>query len=443
MIEFMPVGGYSEFGRNMTAIKIDDEVVVIDMGLHMSNYIALHEAHISKVLSTTLLQRHDAIPDFQLISHWAKKVKAIIPTHAHLDHIGAIPFISKKFNADIICSPFTGEVLRAILKDDRRTIPNKIRTLSPNSTYQISKNIELQFISITHSTPEAVLVVIKTKYGNIVYSNDFKLDMTPTLGKAPDLKKIGDIGNVIAYIADCTNAKKEGTAPSESDAKEQLGDILHHNDFSQNGIIVTTFSSHIARLKAIVEYGRQLNRKVVFLGRSLSKYVEAAKSVGLYDFADVEIIRFKPNIMKKLNQISKNRSQYLTVVTGHQGEPQSVLSRMVDGGLKYHFKKDDVIIFSCRIIPNEINYAAREILENKLLDKKQNMYTDVHASGHGSKNDLTKMINLLKPKYFIPSHGESDSLIAFKDLVVELGYSEDSVKIVKNGDLLKLNPKDF
>ena len=190
VVQIFAVGGYSEIGRNMTAIKVDDEVVICDMGIHLENYIRYTEDEDISRLTKEELTEQNAIPDISVIEGWKDKVKAIIPTHAHLDHIGAIPFLSDEFKAPIICTPFSAAVVNAILKDARMRIKNKIIELNPNSTYNLSKNITIEFINITHSTPQTVMIAIHTKYGTIIYANDFKLDMDPPLGKKPDFARL-------------------------------------------------------------------------------------------------------------------------------------------------------------------------------------------------------------------------------------------------------------
>ena len=335
-IEIRAVGGYQEVGKNMTAIKVDDEVVIIDMGIHLPNYINYTEDQEILKLSAKKLIAAGAIPDDSMIRDWKDKVIAIVTTHAHLDHIAAMPYLAGKYKCPIIATPFTCAVLKKILQDEKIKLPNKLVGLDRDQTKKLSKNIELIFVGITHSIPQTVTIALRTKYGILTYSNDFKLDNTPVLGKKPNyqlLKKLGDEGVNIS-IVNCLYAWNHAKTPSESTVRQMLMDVMFNTKTKGCGMIVTTFSSHIERLKTIVECGHKLNRKDVFLGRSLSKYSSAAKEVGLYDFKGVEIIRYARQVRQKLKEIQRNgKENYLVVCTGHQGEPKAILSRLARGDL--------------------------------------------------------------------------------------------------------------
>ena len=249
MIEIYAVGGYNEVGKNCTAIKVDDEVVIIDLGIHLESYIKLTEDEDILNINPDKLMKVGAIPDISVLNKIKDKVKAIIISHAHLDHLGAVPYLADKFDAPIIGTPFTIEVIKSILNEDKITLRNKIMTLNSNSSYDISKNIKAEFIHITHSTPQTVLVALHTKYGTVLYANDFKLDMHPVLGKKPNFKRLEEIGkeNVIALIVESTYANDARKMPSESVAKEMLREAMMETENKNNLILVTTFSSHIAK----------------------------------------------------------------------------------------------------------------------------------------------------------------------------------------------------
>ncbi len=286
-IEICTLGGYNEIGKNCTAIKVDDEVILCDMGVFLEPYIKLTEDEDIINISTDQMMQVGAIPDISKIADWKKKVKAIIPTHAHLDHIAGIPFLAKKFKkAELLGTPYTIQVIQAILKDEKMSIPNSIKTLSPNSIYQLTKNIKIEFINMTHSTPQTAMLAIHTKYGTILYCNDFKFDSTPTLGKKPNFKRLKELGEkgILALICDSTYAPLRAKTPSEAVAKEMLKEVMLGTDSTDKAVIVTTFSSHLARLKSIIEFGKKMNRKILLIGRSLSKYVYAGQ--------DIKIIKF-------------------------------------------------------------------------------------------------------------------------------------------------------
>ncbi len=444
MIELAAVGGFSEVGRNMTAVRIDNEVVVIDIGLHMENYVKLTNDEDILNISAEDLLTSDSVPNIKLIEDWTSMVKLIMPSHAHLDHVGGIPYLSKFFNAaDILATPFTTAVLRNILTEEKIRIKNKIRTLNVNSVYTLSDNVKIEFISITHSTPQSVVVAVHTKNGTILYANDFKFDLYPTIGKKPDFEKLKQLGDngVLALIIDSTYAGLHQKMPSESVAKEMLKDVLLGTDNANKAIIVTTFASHIARLKSIVEFGNKLKRKVVFLGRSLSKYVAAAESTGIVNLSkDAEIVKYSRQIKKRLKRIMKEgKEKYLLVVTGHQGEPGSTLCKMANNEFDFKFSPGDQIIFSCRVIPTPTNIANREQLEKQLNKHGVRIYTDIHVSGHSAREDHREMVQLVRPKHIIPAHGPLEMTSKMAELAYEMGYSPNKVHLMKNGQRIRLD----
>ena len=444
MIEICAVGGYNEVGKNMTAIKVDDEVVIIDMGLHMENYIKFTEEDEDvRNISAAQLLKVGAIPDDSVIKDWRSKVKAIIPTHAHLDHVGALIFLANKYKAPIICTPFTREVIKTISTDEKIKLKNNIKTLNVNSTYKLSKNITVEFINMTHSTPQTVMVALHTKYGVILYANDFKFDNHPIIGKKPNYKRLKELSKkgVLCAIVDCTRAKRHVKTPSENVAREMLRDVMLGTDSKNKTVIVTTFSSHLARLKSIVEFGKRMNRKIVFLGRSLAKYTQSGENIGLVNFSkEVEIVKFGKQIRRKLKEIEADgREKYLMVVTGHQGEPKATLSKIADKVLPFKLYSEDHIIFSCTIIPSPTNIANREMLENKLKKHGVRIFKDIHVSGHAAREDLRDLINLVQPKNLIPAHGDYSMKDAFVELAMDKGYKVGkNIHILEDGGKLKL-----
>ena len=438
MIEIYAVGGYNEVGKNCTAVRVDDEVVVIDLGIHLESYIKLTEDEDLIKISPEKLMHAGAVPNISVLD----KVKAIIISHAHLDHLGAVPYLANRLDAPIIGTPFTMEVIKAILKDDKIKLNNEIRAVNPNSYCNISKNIKAEFIHITHSTPQTALVALHTKYGVILYANDFKLDFSPVLGKKPNMKRLEEISkeNLIALIVESTYASDATKTPSESVAREMLKEVMLNTENKNNLMIVTTFSSHIARLKSIIEFGKKLGRKVVFMGRSLSKYSKAAEAVGIVRFSkEVEFVKFGKQVKRKLRIIDREREKYLLVVTGHQGEHESVLYRMTRGDLKFELHPEDIVIFSCRTIPTPTNIANREALETDLRKSGVRIFKDIHQSGHAAREDLRDFISILKPRNIIPAHGTKEMKDALADLAEEMGYKRDrNVFLVKDGHKIEV-----
>jgi len=441
MIEICTVGGYNEVGKNMTAVNVDGEVVIFDMGIHLESYIKYTEDEDIINVDPSELIKVGAVPDITKIEKWKDKVKAIIPTHAHLDHIGAVPYISSNYDAPILGTPFTIAVLKSILKDEKITIKNKIMKLAPNSVFQISKNLKVEFINITHSTPQTVMVALHTKYGVILYANDFKFDRFPTLGEKPNFKRLKELGKkgVLCLIVDSTYSRSCKKTPSESVAKEMLKDVLLGTGNKGKAVFVTTFSSHIARLRSIVECGKKMNRKIVFLGRSLSKYCKASESVGIAKFSDVKIVKYRNDIKRTLGKINKTgMGKYLVVLTGHQGEPKAALSRIVNGELGFNFEPDDHVVFSCKTIPTPTNIENRRVLETKLKNQHVRIFTDIHVSGHAAREDSRDLIELVRPKHIIPAHGEHKMTSAMAELALEMGYKEKGIHVMKNGQTLAI-----
>ena len=440
MAEIYAVGGYDEVGKNCTVIRVKDDAVMLDLGVHIESYINYTDDEELVTVNPSELIKAGAVPDISVVNNIRNKIRAIIPTHAHLDHLGGIPYLGNKFKAPVIGTAYTIEVLKTILKDDRIKLNNQIKTLSANSSVKVSDNIKIEFINTTHSTPQTVMVALHTQEGIILYANDFKLDLFPVLGKKPNFKRLEELGNkgVLALIVDSTYAAENKKTPSENVAREMLKDVLSI-PAKKGVIIVTTFSSHLARLKSIIEFGKKINRKIIFLGRSLSKYVKAGEKVGIISFTkDIRMVRFGKDINKILKEVEKNRERYLLVVTGHQGEPKAMLSKMARKELEFGFSDNDHVIFSCKTIPTSINIKNRDILENELKGYGVRVFKDIHQSGHAAREDLRDLIKLIKPKHVIPAHGDKEMENALADLAFEEGYKTENVHIMKDGDKISL-----
>jgi ribonuclease J len=401
----------------------------------LDKYIEYTEDEDLVDLSPKSLIRIGAVPDIKKIDHIRHQVKAICLGHAHLDHIGAVPYLGNKFDCSIHGSYFTIQVLKAIIADEKIELRNNLVAHKENCKFRVSKNITVEFINMTHSTPQTVLIAVHTKYGTVLYANDFKLDKAPVLGQKPNFRRLGRL-KVRALILDSLYAPSSMKTPSESIAREMLKDVLLGVNSKGKAVVVTTFSSHIARLKSVVDVGKKLNRKIVFLGRSLAKYVQAAEEVGLVKFSDkVKILRYKSQINRFLKTLSRPE-KYLLVVTGHQGEPKAVLSRMANGLFRFH--PEDQVIFSCKVIPVPINFANRGKLERTLKDKHVRIFRDIHVSGHACREDHRDFINLVKPEHVIPAHGNIHMFNAMKDLALEMGYQENKIHLLDNGKPLVL-----
>jgi len=440
-LEIFTVGGYEEVGKNCTAIKVDDEVIIIDMGLHLPNYIKYTEEEGETVAKFTAkeLKRVGAIPNDDFIRDLRKKVKAIFSTHAHLDHIGAIPYLANKYDCPVFAPAFACAVLRSISRDDKIVIRNKINTIRPGNVIKVSNNIKVEVINSTHSIPQITMLAVHTKYGTVLYTNDFKFDDMPILGQKPDYKAIEQLGDrgVHALIVDSLYADEAIKTPSESVAREMLRDVMIGVRSKGRAMIVTTFSSHLARSKSIVEFGRKLNRNIVFLGRSMAKYIGAGEEVGLVNFSSqAKIMRYGRQVRNMLKKVERNPGKYLLVVTGHQGEPKAILSRMATGKLPFQFDPEDHVVFSCKIIPTDINRKYRARLEKQLRGHGVRIFKDIHVSGHAAREDLRDLINMVRPRHIIPAHAEIAKSNALASLAREMGYK--NVHVIGNGQRLRL-----
>ncbi|MBI4152983.1 RNase J family beta-CASP ribonuclease [Candidatus Woesearchaeota archaeon] len=437
-IEIYAVGGFSEVGRNCTAVKIDDDVIILDMGLHMENYVKYTEQEDIQGVTEKQLTAVSAVPDLAHMDEWKHHVRAIVPSHAHLDHVGAIPFLAHKFNVPIIATPYTIEVIKALCKD--KHMKNKLIRINPNSTFQLTENIMIEFIHVTHSTPQTAIVALHTHYGTIMYANDFKLDNFPVLGNKPNYKRLKQLrGKVVLLIMECLYVDKPGKMPSESVARQLLKEVMLETKTDGKAIIVTTFSSHIARLKSIIDFGKKLNRKVVFLGSSLNKYVTAAEHIKIINFTkQIGMVYYGQRARKMLATCAKQKDKYLLVMTGHQGEPKAMLSRIAHGEYHFPLTNGDFVIFSALTIPTPPTIANRKALETTLQELGVRIFTDIHVSGHSAREDLHDFVSLVQPKHIIPTHAEPGKLALFAELAYQLGYAQDKVHILFNGQKVKV-----
>ena len=445
MVKIHTIGGFSEVGKNMVVVELQDDAFIFDEGFFLPPIVELEEKDRDEyTYSEKRLRSINAIPNDLVIDEIRHKVRAQFVGHAHLDHVGAVPFLSNRYNAPIYSTPFTAAVLDSLLKDNEIILRNKIKSIHPNTSFYIQgKNQKylVDFINITHSTIQTSLIAIHTKKGVIVYANDFKLDDTPIVGLKPNYEKLKEIAKegVLALIVDSLYSGTDKKTPSERIARHLLEEVLMTVNNNNSAIIVTTFSSHIARLKSIVEFGKRLNREVVFLGRSLNKYSRAAQETGLAPFFNgIKMSTYRRQLEKTLHKVERKRKDYLVVCTGHQGEPGSILDRLSRNQLPFKFLKDDNIIFSSSVIPTDININNFSKMEENLRKKKARIFTDVHVSGHAGREDLRDMLNLLNPQNIIPAHGGEDKTKPMIDLALEMGYKQKQCHLMKDGGILEL-----
>ena len=443
MVKVHTVGGYSEVGKNMTVVELEDDAFIFDIGFFLPAIINMEER--DKVMTERRLRNADAVPNDSVINKIRSKVCAQFIAHAHLDHVGAIPYMSDKYNAPIYGTPFTCEVLNSLLLDNDVVLKNKVYSVKPNTSFFVKgkkRKYKVDFINITHSTAQCVLVAIHTPNGVILYGNDFKMDDTPVFGLKPNYKRLREIAKegVLCFVVDSLYSGSEKKTPSEKIARELLKEVLLTIQNKNAGMIVTTFSSHIARLKSIVEFGKRLDREVVFLGRSLDKYSTAAKNAGIAPFLnDIRISKYRKQVEKMFSKIERNRRKYLAVCTGHQGEPGSILERLSRKELPFKLNPSDNLVFSSSVIPTEVNREQFAKMETRLKKYKPRIFRDAHVSGHPAREDLRDIISIVKPRHILPSHGGIDKTAPMGDLAEELGYKlNKSCHLMKDGDVLEL-----
>ena len=446
-MEIYTIGGFNEVGKNMTAVKTGEDVVLFDCGVHLPTIIKLQEQELQqKTYSEKKLRSIGAVPNDLILDKLdlRKNVRAILLGHAHLDHVGAVQYLGYRYNAPVVGTPFTTTVLKKIIEDDKAKIPNEIKKVNPNSSFTINgkKKLKVEFINITHSTIQTSMMALHTPEGVVLYANDFKLDNTPTMGLPPNydaLKRIAKIG-VKALIVDSLYSGSNRKTPSEKVARAMLEEVMLTVQNEKSALFVTTFSSHIARLKSIVEYGKKLNRKIYFIGRSLSKYVGAAIDVNMCPFKnDISISKYRKQVELTLKKVANQRSKSLVVCTGHQGEPGSIMERLSRKQLPFEFKPNDNIVFSSKTIPTPGNIANREVMDKRLKKFGVRIFDNVHVSGHAGREDLRDLLSLINPEVIIPAHGSLQQLTPMVELARELGYRPGKeVHLVNNGQRLKL-----
>jgi ribonuclease J len=335
-------------------------------------------------------------------------------------------------------------VLDSILKDEKLKIKNKRRIIKSNSSHIIkgkSDNYTIDFIHTTHSTIQCVFPALHTKEGIFFYALDFKFDNFPTMGNPPNYKKMKELGKkgIKVAIIDSLYSRTEVKVGSEKIAQHMLEEAFSHARDKNSALFITTFSSHIERLNNIVKFGKKTNRKIIFLGRSLNKYVECAVSVKQAPFKNsIRLVKYRNQINSVLKEVEKNRGKYLIVCTGHQAESGSILDRIANGKTPFKFKQGDNLIFSSSVIPVRPNIVAREEMDKKLRKTGVRLQTDVHVHGHGSRENLRLLLEILKPKNVIPCHGSIELISPMIELSKEFGYElGETSHLTSDGKVLK------
>ena len=444
-IEIATIGGYEEVGRQMTAVRAGDNVVIFDMGLNLSKVLIHDNVQTEKMHSLDLIDM-GAIPDDRIMSELEGDVQAIVPTHGHLDHIGAISKLAHRYDAPIVATPFTIELVKQEIKDEEKFgVENDLVKMEAGGRMAISDKVDLEFVNVTHSVIDAINPVLHTPEGAIVYGLDKRVDHTPVIGDPIDMERFREIGRegngVLCYIEDCTNANTKGRTPSEQVARAHLRDVLRSMEDWDGGIVATTFSSHIARVMSMVEFAREIGRTPVLLGRSMEKYSGTAERLNFVDFPEeLGMFGHRQSVDRTFQRImNEGKENFLPVVTGHQGEPRAMLTRMGRGETPFELDEGDKVIFAARVIPEPTNEGQRYQSENLLQMQGARIYDEVHVSGHLAREGLYSMLDALQPQNVIPAHQNMKGYSGYVDLCRQKGYTLGrDLHVTRNGNLIQL-----
>jgi len=442
-IEIATIGGYEEVGRQMTAVRAGDDIVVFDMGLNLSKVLIHDDVQTERMHSLDLIDM-DAIPDDRVMSDIDGTVQAIVPTHGHLDHIGAIPKLAHRYDAPIVASPFTLALVEEEIDDEGKfNVQNDLVEMDAGETMSIGDKVDLEFVNVTHSTIDAINPVLHTPEGAVVYGLDKRMDHTPVIGDPIDMDRFRELGRegVLCYIEDCTNANKKGRTPSEAVARSELRDLMLSLENYDGGIVATTFASHIARVVSLVEFAKEIGRQPVLLGRSMEKYSGTAERIGAVEFPDdLGMYGHRRSVDRTFERImNEGKENFLPIVTGHQGEPRAMLTRMGRGETPYELDKGDKVIFSAGIIPEPTNEGQRYQSEQLLGMQGARIYDDVHVSGHLRREGHYEMLDAIQPEHLIPAHQDMAGFSGYVDLATSQGYQlDEDLHITSNGNTIQL-----
>ena len=416
MLKIIPLGGLGEIGLNMMVLEYDQYILVIDAGLMFP------EEYMPGV--------DVVIPDFHYLKENRNKVRSIILTHGHEDHIGAMPFLLKEINIPVYGTNFTIELLKEKLKEHNlpeNAILNKVKAGDISQLGPFS----VEYIGVNHSIIEGVGLAIDTPEGIIIHSGDFKIDHTPVDGRFSQLGRFAHYGEkgVLALFSDSTNVEKEGYTLSESEVRDTLEEIFQH---CEGRLITAVFASNITRIQQLINLAIKYNRKIAFSGKSMKTNVRIARNEGYINIPNG--IEVEERAIKRLPD-----NQILIITTGSQGEPMSSLTRMAQDTHKdILIKEGDTVILSSRFIPG--NERAITSIINSLYRKgAQVIYekvSDIHSSGHAYQEELKLMLNIVKPRFFIPVHGEYRHLVKHIQLAMGTGLSRENALIAENGDTI-------
>lgn len=421
-LKIIPLGGIQEIGKNITVFEYGDDIVLVDCGLAFPE---------DDMLGIDLV-----IPDFTYLEKNREKIRGLVITHGHEDHIGAIPYLLSKINVPIYATKLTAGLISHKLEEHKLLKSTKLKIVNQGQTIVLGK-IRVEFIRSCHSIPDAVALAIHTPVGTVVHTGDFKIDYTPIDDEKMDFGRLAELGNkgVLALMSDSTNAERKGYTMSESSVGEVL-DKLFFNCTKR--IVVATFASNVHRVQQIVNSAVANNRKIAVCGRSMINMIDTAMELGYINvpdhvFIDIDMIKNYPD------------EQLVIITTGSQGETMSALTRMAAGEhKKVTITPNDLVIISANPIPGNEKYVAK-VIDDLMKIGAEVVYSSleaIHVSGHACQEEQKLMLSLIRPKYFIPVHGEYRQLIAHSDTAKKVGIPPENIFLMTNGRVLELNEEE-
>ncbi|MDH4204398.1 MAG: ribonuclease J [Desulfobacteraceae bacterium] len=419
MLKIIPLGGLGEIGLNMMVFEYGDSAFIVDAGLMFPEDYMLGIDYV--------------IPDMNYIKQIKSNISGVVLTHAHEDHIGAVPYLLKEMNLPVYGTPFTLGVVRKKLEEHGLFLPVSLNQISPRSILELGA-FELEFIRVCHSAVDGVGIAIKTPLGLVIHTGDFKISHTSAAGMITDVNKFAQYGEkgVLALLSDSTNVEKEGYTISD----QEVGDTLGRISTGRKGrIIIGLFASSITRIQQVVDIAQAINRKVIFNGRSIETSVNIAKELGYINISEEMEIG--------IEQISEFPDEEIIIITtGSQGEPMAALARMAAGTHKQiKIKKEDTVILSSKFIPGNERAITKIIndLYRRGADVIYEKISQIHVSGHAFQEELKLMINLTRPKYFIPIHGEYRHLVLHSRLAEQVGIVKENILLAENGQIIEFD----
>ena len=419
-LKIIPLGGLHEIGKNITVFEYENEIIVVDCGLSFPD---------DDMLGIDLV-----IPDITYLEKNVDKIKGLVITHGHEDHIGAVPYLLKKINIPIYATRLTAGLIRNKLEEHKLVRSTNLIEVEQGQTIKLGKNFKIEFIRSSHSIPDSVMLGITTPAGTILHTGDFKVDFTPIDGKIMDFGRIAELGKqgILALMSDSTNSERKGFTMSESSVGEVFDKLFSH---CTKRIVVATFASNVHRVQQIVNSAVKYNRKIAVCGRSMINMITTARELGYIDcpenlFIDIDMIKNYPD------------EQLVIITTGSQGETMSALTRMAAGEhRKVKITPNDLIIISATPIPGNEKYVSK-VIDDLMQIGAEVVYSsleDVHVSGHACQEEQKLIIALAKPKYFIPVHGEYRQLIAHSETAQSMGIPKENIIMMQNGKILEIN----